>query len=66
MASTVAKRKTSILAQVLRNRRGAIMVEYAMLLTLVGMPVALGCVAGGVAMLKQYVAARDAILSPHP
>lgn len=46
--------------------RGAVLVEYAFLLTAVALPVMLGLVAGGVAMLKDYQEARAHILRPLP
>lgn len=44
------------------HERGAILLEYAFLLTAVGIPVAVGIFAGGMQMLKNYHDARDAIL----
>jgi hypothetical protein len=54
-----------------KNRRrrallGAVMVEYAFLLTAVGIPTAVGTVAGGQAMFKNYKEARGKILNPAP
>jgi hypothetical protein len=46
--------------------RGAIMVEYVMLLTAVAIPVSVGTVAGGRQMVRQYTSARSSILQPNP
>lgn len=46
--------------------RGAVMVEYALLLVAVGIPTVAGLTAGGVKMLDQYQTARDAMLAPFP
>ncbi len=48
------------------RRRGAVLVEYALLLTAFAIPAMAGIVAGGVAMLKDYQDARSAILRPFP
>jgi len=51
----------------IRSRpRGAVMVEYAMLLVAVGIPAMAGLSAGGLGMYNQYVRARNSILSPMP
>lgn len=42
--------------------RGAILLEYAFLLTAVGIPTALGIFAAGMQMLKNYHSARDTVL----
>lgn len=49
-----------------RTNRGAVMVEYAMLLVAVGIPAMAGLSAGGLGMYNQYVRARNSILSPMP
>ena len=46
--------------------RGAVLVEYAFLLTAVAIPAMVGLAAGGVAMMKEYKAAREQILRPFP
>lgn len=46
--------------------RGAVLVEYAFLLTAVAIPAMGGIAAGGVAMLKEYQAARTQLLLPFP
>lgn len=48
------------------RRRGAVIVEYAFLLTAFAIPVVMGVVAGGVAMMKDYQAARAQLLRPFP
>jgi Flp pilus assembly protein TadG len=48
------------------QRRGAVLVEYALLLTAFAIPVMMGCVAGGVAMMRDYKEARDHIMRPFP
>ncbi len=45
-----------------RGTRGAILLEYAFLLTAVGLPVVLGIFAAGMQMLKNYHDARDTVL----
>lgn len=47
-------------------RRGAVLVEYAFLLTAFAIPVMAGLVAGGVAMAKNYQEARGQLLRPLP
>jgi hypothetical protein len=42
------------------------MVEYSLLLTAVAVPTSIGVIQGGKAMVKLYVEARDAVLSPQP
>ncbi len=49
-----------------RRLRGAVMVEYALLLVAVGIPAIAGLSTGGLGMYKQYVRARNAMLSPIP
>jgi hypothetical protein len=46
--------------------RGAVLVEYAFLLTAVAIPAMMGIVAGGNAMLKDYQEARAHLLRPFP
>lgn len=48
------------------RRRGAVIVEYALLLTAVAIPALAGIVAGGAAMLKDYREARSLILRTFP
>ena len=49
-----------------RNRRGAVMVEYAFLLTFVAVPVAAALLQGGKIQYNQYVKIRSEMLSPFP
>jgi hypothetical protein len=48
------------------RRRGAVVVEYAMLLIAVGVPAVVGLTAGGVQMLTNYKDARNSMLAPFP
>jgi Flp pilus assembly protein TadG len=48
------------------GRRGAVLVEYALLLTAFAIPAMMGIVAGGVAMMRDYQQSRDALLRPFP
>jgi hypothetical protein len=49
-----------------RRRRGAVIVEYAFLLTAVAIPAVIGIGAGGIAMLKEYKEAKKQLLLPFP
>ncbi len=49
-----------------RRNRGAVMVEYALLLVAVGIPAIAGLSAGGLATYKTYVSARNTMLLPIP
>jgi Flp pilus assembly pilin Flp len=70
MRTEALKRSLSSVARharrLLKDQRGAVLVEYAFLLTAVGIPVAMGIVAGGVAMLREYVSVRDTVMAPFP
>jgi len=46
--------------------RGAVMVEYALLLVAVGIPAIAGLSAGGMATYNTYVRARNSMLLPIP
>lgn len=46
--------------------RGAVLVEYTLLLTAFAIPAMMGIAAGGVAMMKDYQEARDSLLLPFP
>jgi hypothetical protein len=46
--------------------RGAVMVEYAFLLTAVGIPMLIGISAGGKALLHNYQQGRNWLLQPVP
>jgi Flp pilus assembly pilin Flp len=48
------------------HHRGAVMVEYALLLTFFAVPVCVGMTAAGLQMLAGYKATRSAILAPMP
>ena len=48
------------------RRRGAVMVEYALLLVAVGIPAIAGLSAGGLATYNTYVRARNTMLLPIP
>ena len=48
------------------RQRGAVLVEYALLLTFFAVPVIGGITAGGIQMLNQYRASRAEILAPFP
>ena len=48
------------------KRRGAVLVEYALLLTFFALPVCAGMVLAGEKMLKGYRAQREEILQPWP
>ncbi len=49
-----------------RGVRGAVAVEYAMLLVMVAIPTIVGIVAGGVNLLNDYNTGRSAILAASP
>lgn len=49
-----------------KSSRGAVLVEYALLLTFFAVPVIGGITAGGIQMLNQYRTARTEILNPLP
>jgi Flp pilus assembly pilin Flp len=49
-----------------RRNRGAVMVEYALLLVAVGIPAIAGLSAGGLATYNTYVRARNTMLLPIP
>ncbi len=59
-------RLAAIISRKARRSRGAVLVEYAFLLTAVAIPVLAGISAGGVQMLNQYRAARTSIMAPIP
>jgi hypothetical protein len=48
------------------RRRGAVLVEYALLLTFFAVPTIAGLTAGGILMLQHYRASRDEVLRPFP
>ncbi len=55
-----------LLTNFFRRRRGAVMVEYAFLLTFVVVPVATVLVAGGKVQYTKYREIRSQMLSPIP
>lgn len=60
-------RSSALRSSAPRSRaRGAVMVEYAMLLVAVGVPAVAGLSAGGLSMYNQYVKARNSMLFPMP
>lgn len=48
------------------RRRGAVLVEYALLLTAFAIPAMIGITAGGIAMMHDYQEARAQLLKPFP
>lgn len=48
------------------RRRGAVLVEYALLLTFFAVPTIAGLTYGGVLMLQNYRASRNEVLRPFP
>jgi hypothetical protein len=48
------------------RKRGAVLVEYAFLLTAFAIPVMMGVTAGGIAMMRDYQLARTQLLAPFP
>ncbi|MBX3225736.1 MAG: hypothetical protein KIT84_30835 [Labilithrix sp.] len=49
-----------------KGQRGAVLVEYALLLTAFAIPTMMGIVAGGVVMMKEYQDARNYMMRPFP
>jgi Flp pilus assembly pilin Flp len=54
------------LAKARTRKRGAVMVEYAFLLTFVAIPGGLGILASGVKLHQSYVETRANVLAPTP
>jgi Flp pilus assembly pilin Flp len=48
------------------GKRGAVLVEYALLITFFAIPVMAGLTAGGARMLANYQKLRSEILQPFP
>jgi hypothetical protein len=48
------------------RRRGAVLVEYALLLTFFAVPTIAGLTYGGLLMLQNYRASRNEVLRPFP
>jgi Flp pilus assembly pilin Flp len=59
-------RRTRARLGIKRASRGAVMVEYALLLVAVGIPAIAGLSAGGLATYNTYVRARNQMLLPIP
>lgn len=49
-----------------RRSRGAVLVEYAFLLTAFAIPTMMGIVLGGIRMFEEYQTVRKEILKPLP
>lgn len=49
-----------------RRHRGAVLVEYALLLTFFAVPVCAAMVAGGLTVLNGYKTTRENVLRPWP
>ena len=49
-----------------RRQRGAVLVEYALLLTFVAIPTLIGITLGGVKMLADYRTSRTTLMAPIP
>ena len=49
-----------------RDSRGAVMVEYAFLLTFIAIPIVIGFTISGANLLAGYVSERNFILRPTP
>ena len=49
-----------------RRHRGAVLVEYALLLTFFAVPVCAAMVAGGIQVLNGYKDTRERVLRPWP
>jgi Flp pilus assembly pilin Flp len=49
-----------------RRHRGAVLVEYALLLTFFAVPICTACTVWSLTMLDGYTKTRRAILSPFP
>jgi Flp pilus assembly pilin Flp len=49
-----------------KRHRGAVLVEYALLLTFFAVPVCAAMVAGGIQVLNGYKTTRSAVLQPWP
>ena len=49
-----------------RDKRGAVLVEYSLVLVAVGLPAVAGISAGGVSMYQNYQNCRSAMLQSNP
>ena len=63
---TKTNRKAVTRRSAWRDSRGAVMVEYALLLTFVAVPTVVGLTASGVQLLSGYVRLRNTLLSFTP
>lgn len=61
-----SSRSSSVFQRLRRNRAGAVMVEYAFLLTFVVVPAATALLTGGRAQYLKYMEIRSELLSPFP
>ena len=59
-------RTTRPTASRIARSRGAVLVEYALLLTFVAIPTMMGITAGGVKMLADYRSSRTTLMAPIP
>ncbi len=70
MATSAARKRLRrgprLRSGLLRGTRGAVLVEYALLLVGVAVPVVGGIITAGAIMLAQYQTGRDAILQAFP
>lgn len=69
MTNKTAERKSQAAKARQRARRrsiGAVMVEYALLLTFVAVPTVVGFTAAGVTLLSAYINMRNYLLLPTP
>lgn len=64
--STVMGKQGKSFGRIARNRRGAVMVEYAFLLAFVVVPGATALLTGGRAQYLKYMEMRSELLSPFP
>jgi Flp pilus assembly pilin Flp len=60
------RRKPRTLGRLVRDRRGAAIPEYALLLVVFGIPVATGMYAAGKKLVESYGHVRDHVLSSVP
>ncbi len=60
------KKQPAALAGVVRARKGAVLVEYALILTFAGIPAFIGIGKAGEALLLRYKIARTYFVVPVP
>lgn len=63
---SMTNRKRAARKSAWRDTRGAVMVEYALLLTFVAVPTVVGLTAAGVSLLSGYIKERNHLLYPTP